>query len=554
MTEFVLKVLDLGKGLFRLLQVDYPTFRLLLWMKLTVDNRQEKSITQRSSKKDVSNAMLWVVVIYTFMGIFAGAVLLVISSVFVSMLIVFSLIMVMTAVALISDFTSVLLDTTDNAILLPRPIDSRTLAVARITHIVLYLLMITFSLSLATIIIGTIKFGPLFTLGFLFALILAVLFVVFISNVFYLLLLRISGEEKFRDVILYFQIFMAAFAMGSYQLMPRLLGIEQVRNVTVSIKWWTYFLPPAWLAAPLDALARRNMNSPALIMTLLGVFIPMLSIFVVIRYLAPGFSRALAQLGTIGEATQVRSGGDRGLGSFFSRLLCSDPAERSVFKMVWRLVSRDRKFKLKTYPTFGYMMIIAAILMLYNDGNVLEALRSLPGTKKYLILLYIGCVLIPLVILQHRFSDQYEAAWMYYALPFTRPGDILKGSFKALVIKFGLFIYMPLSLLVIFAWGIKTADDVMLAFANMLLSSIVIAFVVRKDLPFSRKYVAANEAMKGAAGFMTFMIPAGLGLFHFLLTYLPFAVPVCSVFMLLLVYIAVKFYGNTSWDVFSYTT
>ena len=89
--------------------------------------------------------------------------------------------MVMTAVALISDFTSVLLDTTDNAILLPRPVDARTLAVARLTHIALYMLLISVSLSLATLVIGTGKYGPMFALAVVIALVFTVLFVVFVA-------------------------------------------------------------------------------------------------------------------------------------------------------------------------------------------------------------------------------------------------------------------------------------------------------------------------------------------------------------------------------------
>ncbi len=116
------------------------------------------------------------------MGIFLGLILLGIDSVFTSMVMVFSMVMVMTAVALISDFTSVLLDTTDNAILLPRPIDSRTMATARITHIVIYILMITLALTTASIIIGTIKFGPIFTVVFIFTLFFAVLFIVFLLS------------------------------------------------------------------------------------------------------------------------------------------------------------------------------------------------------------------------------------------------------------------------------------------------------------------------------------------------------------------------------------
>ena len=206
MADFILKILDRCKGLFRLMKVDYGKFRILMWVKLTIDNRQEKSVAQRTGKKEISQSMRTVMLIYAFMGIFIGLILLGIQSVFVSMVFVYAAIMVMTSVALISDFSSVLLDTTDNAILLPRPIDSRTLGVSRIVHIVVYLLMITLSLSLFTLILGTSKHGPLFAVSFLLALVLSVLFIVFLSNVFYFLLLKLSGEEQLRDIILYFQV------------------------------------------------------------------------------------------------------------------------------------------------------------------------------------------------------------------------------------------------------------------------------------------------------------------------------------------------------------
>ena len=84
LTNFVLKIIDLFKGFFRLMGVDYGKFRILLWAKLTVDNRQEKSIAQRQSKKEMSNSMVWVVVIYAFMGIFTGILLMVMQSIFIS--------------------------------------------------------------------------------------------------------------------------------------------------------------------------------------------------------------------------------------------------------------------------------------------------------------------------------------------------------------------------------------------------------------------------------------------------------------------------------------
>ncbi len=494
--------------------------------------------------------MRTVMLIYAFMGIFIGLIPLGIQSVFVSMVFVFAAIMVMTAISLISDFSSVLLDTTDNAILLPRPIDSRTLGISRITHIVVYLLMITLSLSLFTIILGSIKLGPLFTVSFLFALILSVLFIVFLSNVFYFLLLKLSGEEQLRDIILYFQIFMAAFAMGSYQILPRMVHMEALRDFSFPIKWWTYFIPPAWMAAFVDMVVTGVWTRQKITLFLIGFFVSLFCIIVVVRFLAPAFSQSIARLGIAGSSDRSEEKtGKSGFLGILAGYVASNPQERGSFQLFWRLMSRDRKFKLKTYPVFGYMVIIAAVMTFLGGDDIMESILSLPSTQKYIIFLYVGCILLPSVISSQRFSDQYEAAWIYYTLPFSSAGNILMGSLKAILFKFGFSILVFLGLLVIMIWGPHTLDDIALAAVNMTLNSVLVAFLIRGDLPFSKKYGPAKDANKGLVGFALFLIPTALGLIHWGLTFLPYGVAAGILISSILSLTAMRIYGKTSWSV-----
>jgi len=268
--------------------------------------------------------------------------------------------------------------------------------------------------------------------------------------------MKISTEDHFRDIILYFQIFMAAFAMGSYQLLPRLMEMDAIRGFSLPIRWWTYFIPPAWAAAPIDMAVNGNFSSANITMTLTAFLIPILSVFVVVKYLAPGFSRALSQMESSGSKkdTDVITAQSKGkFNTFLSRIFTKSPSERAVFQLSWKLSSRDRKFKLRTYPTFGYMLIIAFILSLYREGDILQNIQNLPQTGKYLIFLYISCIVVPIVILQQKFSDQHEAAWVYYSFPFASPGDIQKGGLKAMVVKYGFSIFIPLSIFVFLVWG-----------------------------------------------------------------------------------------------------
>jgi ABC-2 type transport system permease protein len=483
--------------------------------------------------------------IYAFMGLLFGGLLIEMLSLFVALVFIYTIIIFMTAISLISDFTSVLLDTTDNAIIQFRPIDSRTMAVARIVHIILYMLMITLSLSLGTLILGAVKYGPLFMLLFLISLMFVVLFVVFVSNIFYLFLIKVSGEKRFRDIILYFQIFMAALAMGIYQL-PRLMGASFLKNFTLEIRWWTYFMPPAWLAAPVDAAVTGVMSREALFLTLIGIFLPVVCMVIVIRYLAPGFNKAILRLEKAGPEIETKIKGHK-LPLFFSRLVASKPAERAAFQLVWWVSGRDRKFKLKVYPSFGYMLAMAAFMTLNQKGGLTKALLNLPNTKSYLFFLYFGCLLIPMALLQMRLSDQYQAAWVYYFLPIARPGEIIRGGIKAMIVKFGGIIFIMLSVLILFIWGWQVIDDICLAFLNMVIVSYALGLVVKNDFPFAKAYSVAREAQKGIVVFPLLLIPGILGVLHFILTFVPYGVLFALPFSAILIWPLTKIIGSTRW-------
>ena len=117
-----------------------------------------------------------------------------------------------------------------------------------------------------------------------------------------------------------------------------------------------------------------------------------------------------------------------------------------------------------------------------------------------------------------------------------------------MIFKYGLPVFIPLVILVLLVWGLAVLDDVVFAFMNMLISSLVLAFVGKGDLPFSRRYGGAAERQRGLSGFLMFMVPAGLGLIHFGMTFVPYAIPVGILMAAGIVYIGMKAYGNIGWD------
>ena len=106
---------------------------------------------------DCKNNYIQSLMINMFMSIFTGLIIMynVPSMVAANIIIGISLFMMVSI--MISDFSSVLLDVREKNILLPKPIDNKTFNAAKTTHILIYLMGL--SLSLTFINFNSINYG-----------------------------------------------------------------------------------------------------------------------------------------------------------------------------------------------------------------------------------------------------------------------------------------------------------------------------------------------------------------------------------------------------------
>src|SRR5690606_24909912 len=181
------------------------------------------------------------------MGLFAGLVLLLPFPSFLKFNMTTGLIFFFLMSTMISDFSSVLLDVREKNILLPRPVDHRTMNAAKIIHILYYIFCITAALAGPQLVIGTLKYGAVFLAVMIPELVLICCFAVFFTSVLYTFILLIFDGEKLKDMINYFQIVLSLAVLIFYQLIGRIFDISDL-TITFSPKWWHYLLPTAWFA------------------------------------------------------------------------------------------------------------------------------------------------------------------------------------------------------------------------------------------------------------------------------------------------------------------
>ena len=550
MKGLLLAIVDRLRWLVCRLGVDYPQFRAILETKLTLDGRRTMGGLRRKAGHAPKNTFVVAVVFYAFLGVLASGALAACGSPLVGMTLVFAFIMVMVGMTLIADFSSVLLDVTDNMILQPRPVSGRTILAARIAHIAAYLGTLSFGLSAAPTVVGAMTIHPLVLLLMPVMLLFAAGFVVALVNVFYLFVMRWTTQERMRDIIANIQIVMTVVIMGGYQVLPRLMDVRSLRTLDISHRWWIYLAPPAWFAAPFDLLVGRA-GTPQVVLTLMSVVLPAAGLVLVVRVLAPRFNQALAALGTesssapaaVHVAERRRSWPER-----LARAVGRDPQERAAFELTWRLCARDRQFKLRTYPSLAMMFIVAVMFVFVGPSRGdAPGLHRGPDARTHLVVLYLACMAIPAPVLQLRYSDKYEAAWIYDALPIARPGGILAGGLKAVMLRTIAPAYGVLALLCVVLWGPRTILDAAMVFGVMICMCVLVAFAAGRRMPFSEQLGVMEGAGRFSLALVTMLVPMAVGILHWGLTYVPFGVAIATLAAILLGGALMDNYRRTTW-------
>jgi hypothetical protein len=548
--KYLLKFLDLFSRLYKSIGVDYEQLRGIVATKLTMDNRRQL-VAYRKTKKEAANTFGTTLFFYAVFGGFVSLAMYNIQSFIFSMIVFFTYIMVMVSMTLITDFSSILLDTSDNTIILPRPVDSRTLFAARLTHILLYLGQLAFGLSVIPTIVIIVQYGVFLSFIFFVAVGLSILTSVFLTNALYLLIMQFADEEKLKSIINYFQIAMAVVIMGGYQILPRMIERIDLKIFVFEIQWWNFLLPPIWMAGMLEAFEFQYFDIWHIGLSLCALLLPILGIFVVNKYLSPVFNRKIATLGGGTAQLEKENTTDTSILKYLSGWITSTPAERGTFDVIYRVLGRDRKIKLKIYPAFGYIAIFGLIFMMRSREDIATTWANLPETQYHLMLLYLTFMILQVAMYEIPYSDDFKASWIYYSTPLNAPGEVLTGTLKAICVRLFFPGFLIISTLVLFVWGIRVVDDILIAMFNNFLMLMILATVNKKRLPLSIAPDLRAQTGNLMRSILTFLLIGALGLGHFLLTLLTkksiFIIGVLPV-QILVLYLMLKAYRKTSWS------
>ncbi|MDR3678471.1 MAG: hypothetical protein P4L41_00805 [Flavipsychrobacter sp.] len=560
MNKIFLKLVMLPSGLWRSMGADTEQLAAILDIRLKLDDRKPIPFgRQRTQKKERNNSVWLNMFIAALTGLVYIFALATIKDRIFGLTISFSFFLFMLTFMLITDFSNVLFDTRDKYIIVPRPVSDITIVLSRLLHVFIYLFRIILPMSLPMWITLGILDGWKSALLFPLPLILLACIAIFLVNCTYLLLLKLAKPERFKDIINYFQIAFSIVLFASGYLMRGMLNtsgnIEDLVNLDISKHSWVMFTPSYWLASFWSLLGFPVNLAGTQWFFILAIALPLLCLWLLVKYLSPQFARAIGGIDTVAAAeyapvAQAKTTG----GKFYQKLanlMNKDDVAKAGFIITWLQTSRSRSFKMKVYPFFAYMPIYFVFLLTSEKHMSFKDAwdkATSPDNPSYLLLLYLSSFMLIRVLNYLTISDQYKSAWVYYATPVVTPGRVMSGAFKAMWIKFFLPLFILLAIFIVSVWGWPAITDVILALINVTLFAACMMRVSFRDLPFSMQEQMNQGGNRFLKSFIAMAIPSALGFGHYMAINILWLKLLFMVLSAILLWLVWDSYANTTWD------
>lgn len=514
-----LKILDLFKPLFRMMEIDYDVMRKILQVKLTMDKRRVPTIfnVNASKKKKEGNQFVKSLGIYALYGITLVPFIFLGDNYLFQVSIMFGITMFILMTSLISDFSAVLLDVRDKTILNTKPVDSRTVNAAKIVHVTIYITLLAGAFLIIPIIFMIGVQGVIFSLLFLIEMLFLILFIMSLTALIYIFILRYFSGEKLKDIINYVQILLSVGIIIGYQIVIRIFDFVSF-DFTYNFSWWHVFIPPMWFGAPFELFLHQNSSSGIILLSILALIMPIGSIILYYR-LMPTFERNLEKLM---EETAKNNKRKWKLGALIERIICTGHEERTFYRFSATMMSQERDFKLRVYPGLG-MAFIFPFIFLFNDLST-RSFSELVNSNSYFTI-YFSHIIIGIVVYMLKYSAKYKGAWIFQTTPIKYRSQFYSATLKAFLVKLYLPIFLSLSVVYVAIFSIRIIPDLAVVLLTAMLHTLIAYKWLNNGIyPFSE---ALETSQQGGSSMKTFLLMFIVALFagvHFTVKFFPMGI------------------------------
>ena len=507
MNEFLtLKILDSFKKIFERFGINYKLLRNILKTKLTLDMRRAPAInTSNKNKQDEeSTSIIKGYLLHLIFGVFLAFFIYFIKDEMIRMMYFSGAFFFMTTMYLISDFSFVLLDTKDKNILMTKPLDSKTVSLSKVLHILIYMFRLNAFIAGPSMIAMVVSNGYMVIPIFLLEILLMDLLIFLITAFIYLLFLRFFDGELLRNIINVIQILLTILVTVGYQIAVRMIDFTSLQDTGYVFRTIHYINPILWFGAPFEIVFHGG-ESYLYVFTALIITVPVVS-FVFYLSLSKKMESLLLKLEGEGNERPSKHRIEKLVGMIINR----NKVSKQSFHFSNAMFRSDRSLKLKIYPALSTGLLLP-VLMIFNakiGGQQLEV-----SGYEYLYL-YFNLLIFPTIYYLVNYSSAWKGSYIFVSSGFTDMTNVYKGLMRSMAYRF----FIPLIILngVIYTiiFNFRFTADI---FVLLLTSIAVMPFIGRLylELPFSKPIDESNQKDTLGKFLLSLGIAAMFAILHF---------------------------------------
>ena len=471
--------------------VDWQQLRALLVASIRLDIRSSRS---RYGGSRVPPLAI-VLVTYTVMGVLLAVALIRSGDPFAYSVFTLSGAMFMTALTVIMEYGTVVVNPDDFEIMAHRPISSKTYFWAKVANLLFYVSLMATTLAGPGSLMGGLTFpsGVAFGLTHYAMALLSCWSTAALVVLLYSAAVRVVSYDRFTNAITFVHTAATLVLTMGYVFLPRMLA-EDPTLISIRRGGWLFAAPPAWYAAVVDMSAGGGIYENALLASAAGISSALL-LGIAMSTISLSYAGRLSELASSSPREQNVKRRTSSRGGFpVGRLVCSGGSEMAGYELMASYLARERKLRSRVYPAFG--LPLAAYLFGLLTNGLHDPLVAAPEGAGLNIMNILGlyCVFISFFFASAMTqTDQWKASWLFYAAPIDDRSALVVGARKVVIWRYLVPFFAGLFVLLSFTMPVLSAAAFVIVTFVLSLGTFSLIGLTAPHLPLSQSVEKARQ-------------------------------------------------------------
>lgn len=399
--------------------LDLHQVRTLLFTSLKLDWRGATNpFTGQSIKKGKIPGMAIIILLNLGMSLFLGLIFLKVVDLVTGLTLAGGVALLIIGIQVLLEFGNIIISPDDYNVISPHPVNSKTFYVAKLTHLLIYVSLLSVTVSVGPAVFASFRFDSLWVAPVVFFHFwISCVFISALMMVLYTVVLKSVDRRRLERVLGYLHMASVLSMYLGLNIVPRIVK-RYAFDIDIQTLPWLKALPSYWFAAVIR-LFSNGWDFESFAFFLLGLVLLFGLSRIAVSYLSLSYAESLIKTAWT-QTAKKPSRIPHFIRHWWKRY--SLPEDRALLSLVRANFKHDIHFRIGVLGYLPLMLFYLLYGFTIAGSNVRDPLAPLPDTQVVSNLLFgIVAVIAPFMLMGvMQTSKSWRAGWVFYTTPINR--------------------------------------------------------------------------------------------------------------------------------------